>query len=47
MEIQIEILWEVQEADMPKLSDYVKMAADEYMREHANSEPSARWIAAT
>ena len=30
---------------MPKLSDYVKMAADEYMREHANSEPSARWIA--
>lgn len=30
---------------MPKLSDYVKMAADEYIREHANSEPSARWIA--
>ena len=44
MEIQIGTLWEVQEADMPKLSDYVKMAADEYMRVHAISEPCARWI---
>lgn len=30
---------------MPKLSDYVKTAADEYAREHANIELSARWIA--
>ena len=30
---------------MPKLSDYVRMAADEYAREHADSELSARWVA--
>ncbi|PTR16191.1 hypothetical protein C8R31_102205 [Nitrosospira sp. Nsp2] len=30
---------------MPKLSDYVKMAADEYAREHGDSEPGARWVA--
>lgn len=45
MEIQIETLREVQEADMPKLSEYVRMAADEYVREHGNIEPSARWVA--
>ena len=30
---------------MPKLSEYVRMAADEYVREHGNVEPSARWVA--
>jgi hypothetical protein len=30
---------------MPKLSYYVKMAADEYAREHGGSEPPARWVA--
>ena len=30
---------------MPKLSEYVRMAADEYVREHGNIEPSARWVA--
>ena len=30
---------------MPKLSEYVRMAADEYVREHGNMEPSARWLA--
>lgn len=30
---------------MPKLSDYVKMAADEYAREHGDSEAPARWVA--
>ena len=30
---------------MPKLSEYVKMAADEYARERGDSEPGARWIA--
>jgi hypothetical protein len=30
---------------MPKLTDYVKMAAEEYIRERGNTELEARWIA--
>lgn len=30
---------------MPKLTDYVKMAADEYLEETGNTELNARWIA--
>jgi hypothetical protein len=30
---------------MPKLSEYVRMAADEYVREHGDYELSARWVA--
>lgn len=30
---------------MPKLTDYVKMAADEYVREAGRTELDARWIA--
>ncbi|MEO9061141.1 MAG: hypothetical protein ABI270_03745 [Nitrosospira sp.] len=30
---------------MPKLTDYAKMAADEYVQEAGNSELDARWIA--
>lgn len=30
---------------MPKLTDYAKMAADEYLREVGNTELNARWIA--
>ena len=30
---------------MPKLTDYVKMAADEYVQEQGNSELNPRWIA--
>ena len=35
----------VEKGSMPKLSEYVRMAADEYVREHGNVEPSARWVA--
>ena len=30
---------------MPKLTDYAKMAADEYLQEVGNTELDARWIA--
>ena len=30
---------------MPKLTDYAKMAADEYLQEAGNTELDARWIA--
>lgn len=30
---------------MPKLTDYVKMAANEYMREAGSTELDAHWIA--
>lgn len=30
---------------MPKLTDYVKMAAGEYLEETGNTELNARWIA--
>ncbi|MDQ3186522.1 MAG: hypothetical protein M3Q16_08750 [Pseudomonadota bacterium] len=30
---------------MPKLTDYVKMAADEYLEETGNTELNAHWIA--
>ncbi|SEO55487.1 hypothetical protein [Nitrosovibrio sp. Nv6] len=30
---------------MPKLTDYVKMAADEYVRDRGSTELDARWIA--
>lgn len=30
---------------MPKLTDYAKIAANEYMHETGNSELDARWIA--
>ena len=30
---------------MPKLTDYVKMAAEEYLEETGNTELNARWIA--
>ena len=33
------------EKKMPKLTDYVKMAADEYVREAGSTELDARWIA--
>ena len=30
---------------MPKLTDYVKIAAEEYLEETGNTELNARWIA--
>jgi hypothetical protein len=30
---------------MPKLSEYVRMAADEYVREHGDYDLNARWVA--
>lgn len=30
---------------MPKLTDYVKMAADEYVRARGSTELDARWVA--
>ena len=30
---------------MPKLTDYVKMAAEMYLEEMGNTELNARWIA--
>ena len=30
---------------MPKLTDYVKMAAEEYLQETGNTELNAHWIA--
>jgi len=30
---------------MPKLTDYVKMAANEYIRERGSTDLEARWIA--
>ena len=30
---------------MPKLTDYVKIAAEEYVRERGSTELEARWIA--